>query len=230
MSVIENWSAFKNQKIRFSTLLLMIVIVVAFISMRSGEQKKSLDFAASLDEVAVTVDGTDLALRDVAFYVAYEEKVVEDEAYIYNPQDTGEYWNIHPNGTFIRGTAKQSALDMAVHDRIFYAMAEKEGITLEEEEEKRLSNSQYDFNSDLEDEQKEWLGVSEDELNESMRKLALAEKYQSIYAQIKNGSTEDYSVSGEAYQKMLEGHEVIVNEDVWDRVDFGHITVHHKAS
>ena len=79
---------------------------------------------------------------------------------------------------------------MAVHDRIFYAMAEKEGITLEEEEEKRLSNSQYDFNSDLEEEQKEWLGVSEDELNESMRKLALAEKYQSIYAQIKNGSTE----------------------------------------
>ena len=107
-------------------------------------------------------------------------------------------------------------------------MACGEGIELDEQEEKRLANYQYDFWSDLEEEQIAWLGVSQEVLNESLRKLAIAEKYQSIYAQIQNDSAEEYSFEEEKYQKLLEAHEVTVIEEIWDYVRFGFITVHHK--
>ena len=111
---------------------------------------------------------------------------------------------------------------------IFYDMACAEGVELDEEEQKRLANSQYDFWSDLEEQEREWLGVSQEVLNESLRKLALAEKCQSLYAQMNNDSMEDYSFEGEKYKKLLETHEVVVEEDIWQHVHFGHITVHHK--
>lgn len=228
MSILSQWKAFKNQEFRFSTVLVFLVIILAFIALRTGNQKQYLNFAEALDETAALVDGEELTLRDLAFYIAFEEQQVEKDAYVYNPEDTSEYWNLYSNGTYIRKAAKQAALDMAVHDKIFYEMACGEGIELDEQEEKRLANYQYDFWSDLEEEQIAWLGVSQEVLNESLRKLAIAEKYQSIYAQIQNDSAEEYSFEEEKYQKLLETHEVTVIEETWDYVRFGFITVHHK--
>lgn len=228
MSIVSHWTAFKNQRFRFSTGLLLLVVIVTFISIRTGNQKQYLNFAESLDKAAVTVDGQEMTLQDLAFYIAFEEQQVEKDAYVYNPEDTSEYWNLYSNGTFIRKAAKKTALDMAVHDKIFYEMACEAEIELDEQEEKRLANSQYDFWSDLEEEQLVWLGVSREVLNESLRKLAVAEKYQSIYAQMQNESMEDYSFEGEKYKELLENHEVTVLDEVWDYVHFGFITVHHK--
>lgn len=228
MPVLKSLSALKEQKLRFSTVLLFVVIIVSFIALRTGEKKQYLNFTEALDETVFTVDSEAVTLKEMAFYIAYEEQQVEDDAYVYNPDDTSEYWRLYSNGTFIGKEAKQTALDMAVHDKIFYDMACDEGVELDGEEQKRLANSQYDFWSDLEEQEREWLGVSQEVLNESLRKLALAEKYQSIYAEMNNGSMEDYSFEGEAYQKLLETHEVTVKEEVWEYVHFGHITVHHK--
>lgn len=228
MSILKSLEAFKKQKFRFSTGLLLVVVIVSFIALRTGNKTQYLNFAEALDETVFTVDGVPVTLRDMAFYIAYEEKQVEEDAYIYNPDDTSEYWNIYSNGTFIGKAAKQSALDMAIHDKFFYDLACAEGVELDEEEQKRLVNSQYDFWSDLEKQEREWLGVSQEVLNESLRKLALAEKCQSIYAQMNNDSMEDYSFEGEKYKKLLETHEVVVEEDIWQHVHFGHITVHHK--
>lgn len=228
MSVLNRWKAFKNQEFRFSTVTVFLVIILVFIALRTGEQKQYLNFAKSLDRTAAVVDGEELTLRDLAFYIAFEEQQVEKDAYIYNPENTIEYWNLYSNGIYIRKAAKQAALDMAIHDRIFYAMACEEGIELDEQEEKRLANYQYDFWSDLEEEQIAWLGVSREVLNESLRKLAIAEKYQFIYAQIQNDDAEEYSFEAEKYRELLENHEVEVIEETWDYVRFGFITVHHK--
>ncbi len=228
MSVIKTFRVFKGVEVQITTEFLLIAVLAAFIFLRLGDRKQYLDFAESLDRNAVAVDGENLTLQDLAFYIAFEEMQVEKDAYVYNPENTKEYWDLYSNGVFIRNAAKKAAMDMAVHDKIFYDMACGQGLELDEEEEKRLHNAQYDFWHDLEEEQRAWLGVSQEALNESLRKLALAEKYQSIYAQMHDGSMEDYSFEGEAYKKLLERHEVTVLEDVWDGVHFGHITVHHK--
>lgn len=216
-----------RQKLCFTVVLLAIVAFSGIVCFREGWQRQKLSFPDSLDKVAVIVDGRELTLQDMAFYVAYEEGMIEEEARIYNPKDTGEFWKIFTNHTFFRKKGKQTAMDMAIHDEIFYQLALTEGMELTEEEEIYLSNSQYDFWSDLEENQRERLGIDEDALKESMQKIALGEKYQYLLAEMENSDFEDYSISGAAYQRMLSEHEYEIEDAVWDRVDFGGITVDH---
>lgn len=216
-----------KQKFKFTIILLGIVAALGILSFREYQSRQDLVFANSLDEVVLTVDGQELTLRDMAFYIAYQEGKIEKEARIYNPEDTDEYWNLYTNSTFMREAGKQAVLDMAVHDEIFYQMAVEEGMQLSEKEEEYLANDRYDFWSDLEEEQRTELGVSEDELAESMRKIALAEKYQYLLAEMKQKNADDYTFWGQAYEKLLEEHEYTVEEKVWEKVPFGGVTVNH---
>ena len=64
---------------------------------------------------------------------------------------------------------------------------------------------------------------------ETMRHLALAEKYQnSLVEQDGNDSYDSYSISGEKYQEILKDHTFKVKERVWDKIDFGNIVVGHE--
>ena len=106
-------------------------------------------------------------------------------------------------------------------------MAAEEGIVLSEAEEQYLANEQQDFWSDLTEEQRESLSVSEDTLDETMRKMALAQKYQSILAEMEQVDYEDYSIGGTEYEKLLAQHTCELDETTWNRVPFGSITVDH---
>lgn len=216
-----------KQTRRFVIILIMFLIVTGAVSLRSAENKKDLVYAESLGLAVAEVDGEELVLADLAFYIAYEEREIEKKAYIYNPKNTGEYWRLFSHFLFLRKEGKDAVMDMAIHDTIFYDLAVKEGIALDEEELQRLSNAQYDFWSDLEEEQREALGVGEDVIKESMRRLAVAEKYQYVRAAEEGKSFDSYSIGGSAYGELLAEHEYEVNEDVWGRISFGGITVKH---
>lgn len=214
------------QKIKKVLVVSIIAAVFIVIWVMSYDSKKMLVFRDSLDKVVVTVDGKDLTIKEIAFYVAYEETTIEEQAYVYDPEDTGAYWKLHIDGQFIRVAGKQAALDMAIHDEIFYELAQKEGLTLSEEEQVALNNKESDFWSDLTDEQKEKLGVTEDQIKETITHLALAEKYQNFLAeQSVDDSYDSYSISGENYQKILDEHSVKVRDKVWDKIDFGSVVV-----
>lgn len=216
-----------RQKLTFTAIVIALVIMAFIVAYREQESKQKLSFPDSLELTAVTVDGKVLTLRDMAFYIAYEEGQIEQDAKVYNPDNTGEYWNLFTNHTFIRSAGKQTAMDMAVHDEIFYQLAMTEGLELTEEEETYLVNDQYDFWSDLEEGQRKRLGVSEDDVKSTMRKLALAEKYQYLLAAMNNKDFDEYSITGAAYQKLLEEHDYELDTATWDRVPFGSITVNH---
>lgn len=216
-----------KQKIKFTIILFVIAVVLGVLAFNEYQNKQDLVFADSLDKAVLMVDGQQLTLSDMAFYIAYQEGEIEKSARIYNPENTDEYWNLYTNNNFLRAAGKQAVLDMAVHDEIFYRLAVEEDVKLSEEEEEHLANDVYDFWSDLEEEQRAALGVSEEVLAESMRKIALAEKYQYLLAAMKQKSAEDYTYCGKAYEKMLEEHEYTVEEKVWERVPFGSVTVNH---
>ena len=185
------------QKIKKALIISVIAAVVILLMVMHYDSKKMLVFRDSLDKTVVTVDGKELTLKEVAFYVADEETTIEEQAYIY--------------------------------DEIFYELAQKEGLTRSSEEEEMLNNKEMDFWSDLTDEQKESLGVSEEQIMETMRHLALAEKYQnSLVEQDGNDSYDSYSISGEKYQEILKDHTFKVKERVWDKIDFGNIVVGHE--
>ena len=216
-----------RQKLRFTAVLVVLLIILGTASYREQGKRQKLSFPESLDLVVVTVDGEQVTLREMAFYIAYEEGSMEDAAIIYNPDNTDEYWRLYTNHTFLREQAKQTVVEMTVHDTLFAQMAAEEGVVLSEAEEQYLANEQQDFWSDLTEEQRESLSVSEDTLDETMRKMALAQKYQSILAEMEQVDYEDYSIGGTEYEKLLAQHTCELDETTWDRVPFGSITVDH---
>ena len=216
-----------RQNLRFTVVLLVIVIILGVLSVRERLRTRDIVYAESLDEVVAVVDGQELALRDLAFYVAYEEGQLERDARLYDHSDTGAFWRIYTNATYLRQEGKDIVMNMAIHDAVFYRMALEEGLTLSEEEEQFLANDQYDFWSDLEEEQRTRLGVSEEELGESMRRLALAEKYQYLLSEMENVEFAAYSFNGTAYERLLDAHAYTIVESIWERVPFGSITVDH---
>lgn len=216
-----------KRKLRVMVILLMLVAVIAVAAKMDRERKQELIYAESLDVVAVTVDDVELTLRDIAVYVVYQEKTVQKDAVVYDYEKPSKYWNAYTNQYFVRSLAEKSVRNMAVHDEIFYQMALAEGLVLDEQEEAYLLNEQKDFLMDLSKEQMERLGVTEDDLLEALRKIALANKCQSILAQSNGLYYEDYDYTGAVYELMLSEHDVKVDESVWDRIAVGNITVNY---
>lgn len=214
-------------KIRFTTVLLLIVVIFGVICIPSGQRKTYYTYSNVLDKTVVQVDGNDLTLEDLAFYVIYQEQKVEEQAFLYNPKRTGEYWSIRTRDTYVRESAKEATMNLAIHDEIYYQMALAAGVELDAEDETHLSNTQMDFWSDLPEGTLEKTGVSKDVINESMQKAALAEKYQHLLAAMHEADFEAYSASGEGYHNLLKEHVCEVQEDVWERVHFGSITLDH---
>jgi hypothetical protein len=206
---------------------IILVIMAVCVKERVGTDKTFV-FSKQLETEVLTVDGEPLTLKDLAFYIAYEELKIEKQAKIYSPEDTNEYWNLHTNGSFVKLEGKQHVIDMAVHDRIFYELALQEQLTLTEEEQSVLEGTQNDFWDDMTQEQQELIAVGEDQLNESMYRIALAEKYQQQLSEQEEIIYDSFDADGTAYKELvLPEHTYEVTEAVWDEVPFGNIIVPH---
>lgn len=226
----------KSKKKKLDNVLRVAVIVtvvaaVAVAALLSHQNRQYLVYSENLDAVAVKVDYQKLTLTDLAFYVLYEEQNVEEKALAYDPENTRAFWNVHTNQAFVQADAKDAAMDMAVHDYLFYNAALENGIALNEEEKQALEQRRTDFWEDLYDVQKENLPVDYEVINDSMRKIALAEKYQMQLAAETGKTYAGYSYDGYDYEQWLEENDVSVkvNKKVWDRVNFGNVTLVHDT-
>lgn len=217
-----------KERLRTTLILVVLVFVVAIASYQERSRRTDLVYSDSLDMVALTVDGEALDLREMAVYVAYQEKKVQHEALIYDSEKPEKYWNAYTNQHFVRSVAEDAIKDMAAHDEIFYRMAVAEGLELDEAEEAYLANEIMDFFMDLSEEQLARLGVEREDIENGMRKIALANKYQSILSQIEGVEYTEYDHTGEAYAALVAGHTIEENEEVWDRISVGNVTVNYE--
>ncbi len=215
-----------KQAIKFVAVVAAVMVCLVFYALNRGNNRGTVVFNEALDEVVAVVDGDELLVRDVAFYVAYEEGLVEYYAKIYDDENTGAFWNAFTNHTFFRKKAKQSVIEMAVHDKIFYESSRAEDIVLTKEEEQYAADALTDFWSDLSEKQRNALGVTKEEMGETMLKITLAEKYQTYLAAFYEKEFEEYSYTGEAYLELLEEHDY-EEGDIWQRIKFGGVTLNH---
>ncbi len=210
-------------------VLILCVAVMVYALLTMGNNRAKLDYQEHLGDTAVTVDSEEITFQDLAFYILYEEGKIEEQARIYNPDYTKDYWNLHTNDTFIQLEAKEVVLGMAVHDHLFYQMAVAEGMdTLTDEEEQELEYRITDFWEDLLDIQWEKLPCSEETINEQIRLAAIAEKYQNYLAEELGPSQAAYKYDGYYYQQIMEQHQVKTNDKLWDRLVLGDITLSHS--
>lgn len=218
----------KNQKeIRqagfFTLLTLLLVIAVGAAALHRAKETQKIIYVEHLDERAVTIDGKERRFRDLAFYLAYQEMTIEEQARAYDLKQAGKYWNMHANGIFIRVEARDMAVKMAVHDEIFYRMALERQIELSQEETDYMENRKADFWSDLEEDGQARLGVSLEEISEVFERMALAQKMQQVFADEKGVDCREYNVNGELYEELLQEHTYEINEKLWKRLNFGKI-------
>lgn len=225
---VNKMSKYPVKKWCLTAILLFIVIVMGKYSFSKGSTKDKVEYPKELELVAATVNGHELTLRNLAFYVAYEEAEVERQAYIYNPDNTNIYWNLHANNTYIRKAARNAAIQMALHDELFYQLALEEGLVLNEEEEAILQETIDEYWTELVDYGKdEMLGVIREDISHTLEKIAYAQKMQYIYANINGMDEQDYDFTSDSYLDYLEMQNYKIYEDVWGRVDFGNVTLTH---
>jgi len=217
-----------KERARTTLVLLVLVLATGMAAYYQQVQRTDLVYADSLDVVAMTVDGEDLDLREMAVYVVYQEKTVQQDAMVYNHEKPEKYWNTYTNQHFVRSVAENAIKDMAAHDEIFYQMAITEGLELDETEIAYMENEITDFFMDISDEQMARLGVTKDDIKNAMQKIALANKYQSILAQIEGVAYSEYDYTGQYYEALATEHIIVEHEEVWNRISVGSITVNYK--
>ena len=207
-------------------ILCVAVVVYALVSMEGG--RGPISYNEHLEDTVVTIDGDAVTFEDLAFYILYEERKVEEQARIYNPDYTKDYWNIHTNDTFIQSEAKTVVINMAIHDHLLYKLAVEEGMdTLTEAQEEELEFAETDFWEDLLDIQWEKLPCSEEVINEQIRIAAIAENYQNWLAQENGPSQAAYKYDGYYYALIRDQHEIKINDKLWNRFVMGDVTLEH---
>jgi hypothetical protein len=193
---------------------------------RGEKRGESLVYRDSLDRVAAQVNGSDLTLRDLAFYVAYEESLVEAEAEVYDSENPSRYWNARVEGGFVWAVARKSTIQMAIHDEIFYQMATEDGLELTADEKEQAELVLGDVWEELCDRDgEELLGVTEEEMAVTAERIALAQKYQNIYAEMHEKTYDDYEFTTDTYSKLLEKQDYSIDENVWNKVGMGKVTI-----
>lgn len=190
-----------------------------------GVRVKTIEFKEHLDETVLELDGQKYPLRELAFYVAYEEQLIQEQALAYDAENPNAYWNTHMNGHFMRVRAREEAMNMAIHDLIFYEMALALGMELDQEETGYATERGEDFWMDLGESGQTRLGITKEELTEDLLRMALAQKYQQLYAAMQNVAEEDCDAGGVAYEKLLGEHTYKIRNQLWEGVSMGHVTL-----
>ena len=209
--------------------LCVVVVGYAFITMQG--RRNTVRYEDHKQDVVATIDGKDMLFEDLAFYILYEERIVEEQARIYNPDSTKDYWNMYRNETFIQKEVKDVILNMAIHDWIMYDLAVQDNMdTLSEKENQYLEYTRIDFWEDLLDIQRQRLPASEETINSQMDKAAVAEKYQNYLGITQGPSVAAYKYDGYNYEQMLESHSIVINDDLWERFVVGDISLYHEKA
>ena len=220
------WNFIKKYKV--TIILLVITIIMGWVAYQNRINREDLVYSESLDLVVATVEEEEITLRDFAVYVAHQEAQVQEQAIIYDPENTRRYWNMHTDGTYISHAARNEAMSMAIHDELFYQLFLELDLVLSEEELEILQNDVDDFWLDLIDEEKDIrLGITKDVVYDTMYKIACAQKSQFIYAKMHNVKYEDFDFFAEEFLAFIEAYDYEVDDHVLSRIDFGDVTLVH---
>ncbi len=208
--------------------VLLVLCSVLTGTCGCGARQETIVFSEHLDDTVLTLDGTDYPLRALAFYIAYEEQTIQQQALLYDEKDPEKYWNTHMNGHFTRVRARQEAMNLAIHDFIFYAEATELELSLEQDEIDYATQCSEDFWMDLGEYGQQALGITKEELTEDILRMALAQKYEELYAAMEDVEPEDCQLGGMVYEEIIKEHTYKIRNRVWEGISMGRVTLEQK--
>jgi len=136
-----------NKKIRFTSLLLAIVMVLS-MTLLAGCGKKS-------EDVVVTINDEEIYLSEAMYYIYYTELEL---GLSYN----SEYWDtVDEEGNAYSDLVKEFIMESMVNSHILYKEGQKAGIEINSDVETQLKTGAVDFYNSLSDQLKEITGLNE---------------------------------------------------------------------
>jgi hypothetical protein len=217
-------------------LILIVVMAAALAGTLIYKKVTTFNYKDHLDEVIISVDNSDLTLREFGYYIYMIEDTVQDQAHLYDAQNPLRWWNTHfsagPDSQYVSEYARKSAVNTCLSHEIYYKEALAEGIDLTPEEKEAAEKAASDLCAGMTEIQLERTGLTEDIIYNLRYKQELAAKYARSLAErvdftvYEDGPEVELSGNGDFFQDVvLPRHQVSINNDLVDNVNMGRMTV-----
>ncbi len=218
--------------VKIICIVCIIGALVAFLFIYYGHNRESFVYEDHLQENVLTVRDSQSSeyqvsvnLQEMTYYVINVEGDINDMAKQYNSDNLEAYWRVKLEGTYsMRTYAKELAYDSCVRDNVYYLEALKAGVELTDEERKQAKD---DAKAIMESITSKALGASDftvEVLYNIEEKLYLSAKYVDMLS--REGHTmEELELEGSFYEELLKEYSLETNNELWDKVRFGSITI-----
>ena len=228
-----------KRSVKRAIIIILIANVILIVAAICGRILSRFVYEDHLDEPLITVDDTEITLRDFGYYIYEVEEFVQNQALLYDPENPKHWWNTHfsagMDSQFVCDYAKKVAVKTCISDEIYYKRALSEGVVLSSAEVNQAMVEAKLIFSGMTGDQLARTGLDENILTNMRIKQALANKYSDNLAKTQSfvGYTGDpdklVKWDGEYYQeKILSEHTVKTNDKVLNRITLGKITVNYE--
>lgn len=208
-------------------VLIFCMLLMALSLSACG--KKEILPADNKDDVILIIDNTtEVTLGDLTYYIYSVEQLVQQQAYVYDKEDPTLYWKLYTNGRFLKLFAKDMCLERAERDFILAAEAESKGIKLSDKQAEDAIEFAKETFSDIDRDIVARLGLTQDMLTETILRAQLAEFFQQTVVEAESLTEDDLNIGGNYYNALKDKHTIEVKEEIWDKVEFGSITVNFE--
>ena len=226
----------KDKKVLFICLLLFgVILALAVLSVR-GRHRKTFDYEAHLGDTVLSVDETQVTLREFGYYIYEVEEYVNQQAKAYDSNNPQSYWNIHfsagKKSRFLKNMAKDTAVNTCLAEIIYADMAEQNGYELTAEEKNAAMEQAAELLSKMTKAQIEKTGLTKELVQKIELRKALAARYAEDYVQkvdlhgYEGNPLELISGNGAYFQDtILPKHHVKFAKKLLNELHFGKITV-----
>jgi hypothetical protein len=196
-----------------AVLLLMLLLIGSIrLSYYQYDHTEEFVFSEHLDETAVEIDGEEIPLQELSYYIMVLEEKIEEMAVVYDEEDPDAFWRIYTNGDFLVNTAEELAMETCIKDNLYTMEAEKIRLTLDEDDETQIEEEVDTLCEEMTDKQKQVTGLDKELLTQIKKKQYLSAKYELLAGE-------------DAYDSVYAAHTVKINTKLWDKVKLGTITI-----
>ena len=220
----------KENIITLVCIICLVVSAIGFMYVHFSHKNQEFVYTEHLDEVVLTVEedqqySVDVDMQEMAYYIINVEGDMQEMALQYDADNPQKYWRLRIEATYdMMDYAKDLAYDSCVRDNIYYIEAMKNGMELTKEEEELAFNDASLIMKALSGKQMAFSDYTVDKLYKLEKKLYLASKY--VNNLVMEGCTkEELELEGAYYEALRKEYEMTVNEELWNEVVLGSLTV-----
>lgn len=230
MSVKKSKNTIKNIIIVICVFTIISSIGMFFL-ITNKLQSGTFTYSKHLDEIILTVEESEISLKEISYYILVAETNYNEAALAYDSDNPEALWNLNLNPDMswklFSDVTKDEIMEACKRDNIYYQEALKQGYTLNEEESEKIKNQAVEEMNKLTDSQIEVIDYELKDMVNALTKVYYAKNY--VQKLMKEGyEKEELDIGGSKYEEIRETYLVKVNEELWNVVKVGKITINNS--